>query len=239
MSTILHGLPLMTTKPFFLNAEHCIGKVREDPASATSKLCSSSAILFYVCVGGVLVMFETVSATGEREKRPGRKRVHLKQQRREGEMKKNEEKFRKTSQSQRKFNASTPSISLTHSSPTLLLSLSLPLLLLLPQPALLALAIFAIFAIFAARRRRFFSKHVNRSATVAAALGSPSPICVGLSPGRPDTANICFFSVFVNTLAHHAGTACSCSRTRPLHRRRPPLTLLANPLCLFPSAAAG
>ena len=50
MSTILHGLPLMTTKPFFLNAEHCIGKVREEPASATSKLCSSSAILFYVCV---------------------------------------------------------------------------------------------------------------------------------------------------------------------------------------------
>ena len=184
-----------------------------------------------MCVGGVLVMFETVSATGEREKRPGRKRVHLKQQRREGEMKKNEEKFRKTSQSQRKFNASTPSISLTHSSPTLLLSLSLPLLLLLPQPALLALAIFAIFAIFAARRRRFFSKHVNRSATLAAPGGGPrelQPVYVGVAKRASAccTTRLCFLfrpphtSVCAAALRVRSRACCPA----------PPLTLSANPL---------
>ena len=40
ISTILHGRPLMTTWPFFLKAEHCIGKVVEAPASALSKVCS-------------------------------------------------------------------------------------------------------------------------------------------------------------------------------------------------------
>lgn len=40
ISTILHGRPLMTTNPFFLNAEHCCGKVVEAPASALSKVCS-------------------------------------------------------------------------------------------------------------------------------------------------------------------------------------------------------
>jgi hypothetical protein len=33
----------MTTKPFFLRAEHCMGKVREAPASALSKVCSCCA----------------------------------------------------------------------------------------------------------------------------------------------------------------------------------------------------
>ena len=141
-------------------------------------------------------------------------------------MKKKEEKYRKTSQSQRENNASKPSIRFTHSSRSRSSSRS--------PPALLA------FAIFAARRRRFFSKHVNRSATVAAAvLGSPSPVCVGLSPRGTSRAHICFSFLLVITLAHHARTACSCSRTRPLHRRRPSLTLLANPLCHIPSAAAG
>ena len=41
MSTILQGRPLITTKPFFLRAEHCMGNVREAPASpADSKVCS-------------------------------------------------------------------------------------------------------------------------------------------------------------------------------------------------------
>jgi len=41
ISTILQGRLLITTKPFFLKAEHCIGKVVEAPASpAASKVCS-------------------------------------------------------------------------------------------------------------------------------------------------------------------------------------------------------
>lgn len=44
ISTILHGRPLSTTKPFLRNAEHCIGKVAEAPASPVSK-SKSSAIL--------------------------------------------------------------------------------------------------------------------------------------------------------------------------------------------------
>ena len=40
ISTILHGRFLMTTWPFFLKAEHCIGKVVEAPASALSKVTS-------------------------------------------------------------------------------------------------------------------------------------------------------------------------------------------------------
>ena len=36
MSTILHGRFLMTTKPFFRSAEHCIGKVSEESALADS-----------------------------------------------------------------------------------------------------------------------------------------------------------------------------------------------------------
>jgi hypothetical protein len=40
MSTILQGRFLITTKPFFLKAEHCMGKVAEAPASADSKVCS-------------------------------------------------------------------------------------------------------------------------------------------------------------------------------------------------------
>ena len=39
MSTILQGRPLMTTWPFLRRAEHCMGKVREAPAEAVSKLC--------------------------------------------------------------------------------------------------------------------------------------------------------------------------------------------------------
>lgn len=44
ISTILQGRPLSTTKPFLRNAEHCIGKVAEAPASPVSK-SKSSAIL--------------------------------------------------------------------------------------------------------------------------------------------------------------------------------------------------
>lgn len=44
ISTILHGRPLSTTKPFLRNAEHCMGKVAEAPASPVSK-SKSSAIL--------------------------------------------------------------------------------------------------------------------------------------------------------------------------------------------------
>lgn len=40
MSTILHGRFLMHTKPFLRRAEHCIGKVKEAPASALSKVSS-------------------------------------------------------------------------------------------------------------------------------------------------------------------------------------------------------
>ena len=153
-------------------------------------------------------------------------------------MKKNEEKFRKTSQSQRKFNASTPSISLTHSSPTLLLSLSLPLLLLLPQPALLALAIFAIFAIFAARRRRFFSKHVNRSATLAAPGGGPrelQPVYVG--GGEESQRLLHYTSVFLVQTATHIRLRCCiactqqsllpCTAPNPVCKPSPPPPLAA------------
>lgn len=40
MSTILQGRPLITTKPFLRRAEHCIGNVRDAPASADSKVTS-------------------------------------------------------------------------------------------------------------------------------------------------------------------------------------------------------
>merc|ERR1719422_1729528 len=45
ISTILHGRFLIMTKPFFLRAEHCMGKVSDAPASAAAK--SSSAAIFF------------------------------------------------------------------------------------------------------------------------------------------------------------------------------------------------
>ena len=54
ISTILHGRFLMTTCPFFLKAEHCIGKVVEAPASALPKSTSC-------CSNGVVSEFYTES----------------------------------------------------------------------------------------------------------------------------------------------------------------------------------
>ncbi len=43
-------LTLMTTNPFFLSAEHCMGKVSEAPASAPEK--SKSSVAMVMKVGG-------------------------------------------------------------------------------------------------------------------------------------------------------------------------------------------
>ena len=44
ISTILHGRPLSTTKPFLRRAEHCIGYVLEAPASPVVKSISSAMV---------------------------------------------------------------------------------------------------------------------------------------------------------------------------------------------------
>lgn len=52
ISTILHGLPLMTTCPFFLNDEHCIGYVADAPAEVASNwwsCCSSLTSAIFFC----------------------------------------------------------------------------------------------------------------------------------------------------------------------------------------------
>lgn len=44
ISTILHGRAFNMTNPFLRNAEHCIGKVAEAPASPVSKCVSSISV---------------------------------------------------------------------------------------------------------------------------------------------------------------------------------------------------
>lgn len=44
ISTILHGRAFNITKPFLRNAEHCMGKVADAPASPVSKCVSSISV---------------------------------------------------------------------------------------------------------------------------------------------------------------------------------------------------
>lgn len=53
ISTILHGRDFNITNPFLRNAEHCIGKVADAPASPVSKCVSSISVAMaddYSCV---------------------------------------------------------------------------------------------------------------------------------------------------------------------------------------------